>query len=87
MPGMIYAMKLLVSPSMDIFKYQGIVPALKYMVITKKRYQNFLCHICCLVTRYPTKAEAITISAVPSMVLPIATTNASPISFAFTKLT
>ncbi len=81
MPGMIYAQKLLVSPSMDIFKYHGIRPALKYIVTTRHLYQIFLHHISCFVTRYPTKADASTISTVPRIVLPTVTINAVPTSF------
>ena len=45
-----------------MFKNQGMVPALKYIVITRNLYQNFLPHISFLVTRYPTKAVANTIT-------------------------
>ena len=55
---MIYAAKVSVSPSIAMF-----------IVITRKRYQNCLCHISFLVTRYPARAEINTISAVPTSVL------------------
>ena len=42
-----------------------MVPALKYMVITSARYQKLRFHMARLVVRYPAKAEASTISAVP----------------------
>ncbi len=64
-----YAAKVSVRPSVDIFRYHGISPALKYMVITRKRYQNCLCHISFLVTRYPASAETNTMRAVPIKVL------------------
>ncbi len=50
-PGIMYARKLLVRPSIDIFIYHGTRPALKYIVITKNLYQNLRPHISCLVTR------------------------------------
>ncbi len=52
-----------------MFMYQGIIPALKYMVTTSIRYQIRRFHISLLVVRKPAKAEQNTISEVPRMVL------------------
>ena len=46
----------------------GIRPALKYMVITMKRYQNLRCHIFSWVNIKPRNALAITVSTVPMTV-------------------
>ena len=39
-----YAQKLFLNPRFDIVRNQGMIPALKYIVATTKRYQNFLFH-------------------------------------------
>ena len=51
--GNIYARKLLVRWRFLMVIYQGISPALKYMVMIVKRYQNFLAHIFCWVNINP----------------------------------
>ena len=60
------------------FRYTGMIPALKYIVITRNLYHSFLCHISCLVTRYPARAEASTMRNVPISVLETDTRNAFP---------
>ena len=61
-----------------MFKYQGMVPALKYMVMTSARYQKLRFHISRLVVRYPAKAEQRTIRAVARMVRLTVTMTALP---------
>ena len=51
--GMMYTQKLLVRCKVFMVMYIGIRPALKYMVITIKRYHSFLCHIRCWVNMNP----------------------------------
>ena len=60
----------------------GISPALKYIVITTKRYQNFRFHIFSWVNMKPKKAEAKTVAAVPITVLATETVaaNGNPFS-------
>ena len=53
---------------MDMFRNHGIIPALKYIVMTMNLYQTDRPHISCRVTRYPTMAEAPTIRPVPRTV-------------------
>ena len=77
MPGMMYARKFPVRPSISMLVYQGIRPALKYIVTTSARYQKDRRHIFCLVTRYPAQAEVRTISTVPMIVRPRVTSSAS----------
>ena len=61
----------------------GIIPALKYMVITTKRYQNFLPHIRSWVNINPINADASTERAVPRTVLATEITAALKIPFNF----
>ena len=49
--------------------YQGMIPALKYMVNMMKRYHSFLFHMVSLVNIYPRKAAISTVRAVPMNVL------------------
>ncbi len=73
-----YTQKLLVRFKFFMVKNMGIKPALKYMVIIIKRYQNFLFHIFCCVNIKPKNAEANTVQAVPITVLPTETHKAVP---------
>ena len=68
-----------------MFMYQGTRPALKYMVMTRARYQRERFHIFRLVTRYPAQAEVSTISAVPRTVRATVTNRALPRSDAFSR--
>ncbi|MNE44312.1 hypothetical protein D3C80_1385320 [compost metagenome] len=76
MEGRIYARKLLVRCRDRMVKYQGIIPALKNMVIIVKRYQNLLPHMSSWENMKPRKAEAPTVSRVPMTVLPNEMTKA-----------
>ncbi|MNN97771.1 hypothetical protein D3C81_2170010 [compost metagenome] len=53
-----------------------MMPALKYMVMTTKRYQKRLPHILRLVNKKPRKAEPRTVQTVPMAVLPTDTSAA-----------
>ncbi|MNR66086.1 hypothetical protein D3C85_1894060 [compost metagenome] len=57
-------------------RYQGIMPALKNIVIMVNLYQNFFPHISSWANMKPKKAEAPTVKMVPITVLPIEMTNA-----------
>ena len=74
--GNIYAQKLFCMPKLSIVRYQGMIPALKYMVATINLYQSFLFHKVSLVNIYPKNAAMITVRIVPRIVLSSETTNA-----------
>jgi hypothetical protein len=59
-------------------RYQGIIPALKYIVATTKRYQNLRLNIVSLVNIYPRNADIIRVKVVPIIVLDIETNAACP---------
>ncbi|MNI75624.1 hypothetical protein D3C73_1317980 [compost metagenome] len=74
--GRMYARKLLVRCRDLMVRYQGIMPALKNIVIMVNLYQNFFPHISSWANMKPKKAEAPTVKMVPITVLPIEMTNA-----------
>jgi hypothetical protein len=63
-------------PKFNMVRYQGMIPALKYMVATTNLYQNFLFHIVSLVNIYPKNAAMMTVSMVPTKVLKTEISNA-----------
>ena len=62
---MIYTQNVFISPSILMFKYPGISPALKYIVATVSRYHTFLPHSSSFVNRYAIYDVSSVHSAVP----------------------
>ena len=79
--GITYTQNVFVKFKFFIVINIGIRPALKYIVITTNRYQNFRFHILSCVNINPRNAVAITVSAVPMTVFPMDTRAALPRPF------